>query len=126
MNNYETVIIFTPILSDQDVKRSIGKYTDLLKSEGCEIIHEDFWGLKQLAYTIQKKTTGIYLVVEYQGPGTVIPKLELLFRRDPEVLRFLTVKLDKYAVQYNANKRAGKVGQPKKEEKSTEETVAAE
>jgi len=119
IKQYETTFIFTPVLSDSEVKKSISKYVDLLKTEGAEIVAQETWGLRQLAYPIQKKTTGIYFTVEYKTPGELIEKIEVLFRRDPEILRFLTVRLEKYSIKYNDDKRNGLIGRknnPKKEE----------
>src|SRR5690606_14047802 len=109
LTQYETVFILTPVLSEDDTKRTINAYVDLLKSQGAEIVHEEHWGLKNLRFPIKKKTTGIYHLVEYKGGGKAIDALELAFRRDENVLRYLTIKLDKYAVKYNDDKRAGLV-----------------
>lgn len=121
--NYETVIIFTPILNSEEVKKQIKKYTDLIKEDGGNIVHEDHWGLKQLAYPIQKKTTGIYHIVEYDAPGSFVDKLELQFRRDENVMRFLTTVLDKFSLDYNDRKRNGLIGR-KKDKKEGSENVA--
>ena len=114
LTQYETVFILTPVLSEDDTKRTINNYVDLLKSQGAEIVHQEPWGLKNLRYPIAKKTTGIYHVVEYTGTGKAVDTLEVAFRRDENVLRFLTVRLDKYALKYNEDKRAGLVGRNKK------------
>ena len=123
LTQYETVLILTPVLSEDDAKKSIGNYVELLKSQGAEIVHEEHWGLKNLRYQIGKKTTGIYHVVEYRATGKAVETLEIAFRRDENVLRFLTVKLDKYAIKYNDDKRAGKVGRNKKVNAKEEATV---
>ena len=107
MNNYELMVIFTPVLSDDDFKTSQKKYTDFIKSIGGEIVHENPWGLKSLAYPIQKKTTGLYWVLEYSAPSDFNEKLKIQLLRDEAVLRHLCTKLDKYAVEYNAKKRSG-------------------
>ncbi len=114
LSQYETVFILTPVLSEDDTKKAISAYVELLKSQGAEIVHEEHWGLKNLRYPIKKKTTGIYHLVEYKGEGKVIDLLEIAFRRDESILRYLTIKLDKYAVKYNDDKRAGLVGRNKK------------
>lgn len=114
LTQYETVFILTPVLSEDDTKKAITAYVDLLKSQGAEIVHEEHWGLKNLRYQINKKTTGIYHLVEYKGTGKAVDTLEIAFRRDESVLRYLTIKLDKFAVKYNDDKRAGLVGRNKK------------
>ena len=107
MQQYETVIVLTPLLSDEVAKEAIAKFRSVLTDNGAEIINEDSWGLKKLAYPIQKKTTGYYHLIEYKAPGELINKLEVEFRRDERVLRFLTVALDKHAVAYSEKKRSG-------------------
>lgn len=114
MQQYETTIIVTPVLTDTELKSLLSGYVTFLKNSDAEIVQEDFWGLKQLAYPIQKKTSGFYFTVEYKANTDLIDKLELNFRRDENILRFLTVKLDKYSLDYNNKKRQGLVGRKKK------------
>ncbi len=125
LSQYETTFILTPVLSEDDAKKAINAYVELLKNQGAEIIHQEYWGLKNLRYPIEKKTTGIYHLVEYKGPAKAVDTLEIAFRRDESVLRYLTVRLDKYAVKYNDDKRAGLVGRGKKVQspKKTEENA---
>ena len=108
MNQYETVFILTPVLSDVQRKEAVEKFKGILQAEGAEIINEENWGLKKLAYPIQKKSTGFYQLVEFNADPTVIDKLELNFRRDERVIRFLTFKMDKYAAEYAAKRRSVK------------------
>ena len=114
MNQYETVFILTPVLSDAQMKEAVEKFKAILTGEGAESIHEEHWGLKKLAYPIQKKSTGFYQLIEFKAAPTVIEKLEVNFRRDERVIRFLTFKLDKYAIEYAAKRRSLKSS--KKEE----------
>ena len=113
MNQYETVFILTPVLSDEQMKETAAKFKKVLTDKGAEILNEEAWGLKKMAYAIQKKSTGFYCLVECKAEPEVIKVLETAFRRDEKVIRFQTVKLDKYAVEY-AEKRRAKLG--KKEE----------
>ena len=113
MNQYETVFILTPVLSDEQMKETVAKFKKLLTNNGAEILNEEAWGLKKLAYNIDKKTSGFYTLLEYKAEPTVIDTLETGFRRDEKVIRYMTVKLDKYAAAY-AEKRRAKLG--KKEE----------
>jgi small subunit ribosomal protein S6 len=107
MNNYELMVIFTPVLSEEDFKAAQKKYTSFIKDNGGEVVHENPWGLKSLAYPIQKKTTGLYWVLEYNAPSDFNEKLKIQILRDENVLRFMGTKLDKYAVEYNIKKRRG-------------------
>ena len=107
MNNYELMVIFTPVLSDDEFKNAQKKYTTLITDNGGQIVAENPWGLKSLAYPIQKKTTGLYWVMEYIAPSDFNEKLKIQLLRDESVLRQLLTKLDKYAVEYNQKKRSG-------------------
>ena len=124
MQQYETVIILTPLLSEEALKEVVTKFTKLLKDGGAEIIQEDNWGLKKLAYPIQKKTTGYYHLTEFKAPGEIINKLELEYKRDERIMRFLTVSLDKHAQLYNERKRGGAFN--KKKPAVAQEEPAAE
>ncbi|MDY0342633.1 MAG: 30S ribosomal protein S6 [Lentimicrobium sp.] len=108
MKNYETVFIMTPVLSDEQMKEAVGKFQKMLKDKGAEIVHEDHWGLRKMAYPIQKKTSGFYHLIEFKAEGPVIAEVEVAFKRDERILRFLTVALDKHAVAYNEKKRVNK------------------
>ena len=107
MNNYELMVIFTPVLSDDEFKAEQKKYATLVKDNGGTVVAENPWGLKSLAYPIQKKTTGLYWVMEYTAPSDFNEKLKIQLLRDESVLRHLCTRLDKYAVEYNAKKRSG-------------------
>lgn len=108
MNQYETVFILTPVLSDVQMKETVEKFKGLLVNLGAEIVNEENWGLKKMAYAIDKKSTGFYSLLEFKAEPTVVEKLEIGYRRDERVIRFLTVKLDKFAAQY-AEKRRNKI-----------------
>ncbi|WP_443944116.1 30S ribosomal protein S6 [Pedobacter sp. AW1-32] len=115
MNQYETVIVLTPLLSEDAAKEALAKFTSIITESGAEIIQEDNWGLRKLAYPIAKKTNGFFSLTEYKSSGEVIAKLELELKRDERVLRFLTVRLDKHAVAYNEKKRSGAFNKKTKE-----------
>ncbi|MBM3415442.1 MAG: 30S ribosomal protein S6 [Bacteroidetes bacterium] len=107
MNNYELMVIFTPVLSDDEFKAEQKKYAKMVMDAGGTVVAENPWGLKSLAYPIEKKTTGLYWVLEYAAPSDFNEKLKIQMLRDENVLRHLCTRLDKYAVQYNAKKRSG-------------------
>ena len=113
MNQYETVFILTPVLSADQMKETVEKFKKLLTDNGAEILNEENWGLKKLAYPIEKKSTGFYVLIEFKAEPTLMLKLETEYRREERVIRYLTVKLDKYAAEY-ADKRRSK--NAKKEE----------
>ena len=103
-NKYETVFILTPVLSEAQAKEAVGKFKKVLTGSGAKVLHEENWGLKKLAYPIQKKSTGFYNLLEFEAEGDAVSKLDIAFRRDERVMRFLTVALNKDAVEY-AEKR---------------------
>ena len=107
MNQYETVFILTPVLSDEQMKETVAKFKKMLTDNGAEIVNEEAWGLKKMAYQIQKKTSGFYCLFQFKGEPTIVNKLETGYRRDEKVIRYITVSLDKYALQY-AEKRKQK------------------
>jgi small subunit ribosomal protein S6 len=107
MQNYELMVIFTPVLSDDDYKGAQKKFTSLISESGGEVVNEKPWGLKSLAYPINKKTTGLYWVVEYKAPSDFNEKLKIQLLRDDNVMRHMFTALDKYAVEYNERKRSG-------------------
>ena len=105
LKHYETVFIMTPVLSDEQAKETVSKYKKLLTDSGCKIVTENAWGLRKLQYPIQKKTTGFYHLFEFQAPPTFVAELEVIYKRDERLLRFLTVALDKHAVAYSLKSR---------------------
>ena len=105
--SYETVFILTPVLSDVQMKDTVDKFVNLLKEEGADVINVENWGLKKMAYTIEKKTTGFYVLVEFKADPTLIKKFEIGIRRDEKVMRFLTTVLDKHAIVYAERRRKG-------------------
>ena len=107
-NQYETVFILTPVLSEPQMKETVEKFKGILTEKGAEIINEENWGLRKMAYPIQKKSTGFYAFLEFNAEPQVIEKLEVAYRRDERVLRFITVKNEKYAAQYAEKRRSKK------------------
>lgn len=106
MNQYETVFILTPVLSDEQMKETVAKFKKLLTDNGAEILNEEAWGLKKMAYAIDKKSTGFYCLLQFKAEPSVVNTLETGYRRDEKVIRFITVKLDKYAVAYAEKRKA--------------------
>lgn len=119
MNHYEVTFIIDPVLSGDEIKSTARTYETLLKDQGCSIVHINEMGLKQLAYPINKKSSGVYYCIEFASPnGSPIAKTELSLRRDERIMRFLTARLDKYGVKYNEDRRSGKISAYKKKEKA--------
>ena len=115
LNQYETVFIATPVLSESQMKEAVAKFKKIVTDSKGEIVYEEDWGLKKLAYPIQKKSTGFYHLIEFRAEPDLIAKLEVEYRRDERILRFLTMKMEKYAVAYAEKKRARKSAEQKQE-----------
>ena len=105
MNHYEIVFILNPVLSDEQIKETVKKYEDLLVSRGAKMISKEDWGLKKLAYPIQHKKSGFYHLFEFTVEGDAINQMEVEFRRDERIMRYLTVKLDKHAIAWAEKRR---------------------
>jgi small subunit ribosomal protein S6 len=118
LKQYETVVILNPVLSQDQVNETVDKFRKILTDSGAEIVFENNWGLRKLAYPIQKKNTGFYYLVEFKSDGAIIAKLELEYKRDERLMRFLTVSLDKHAVIYNDKKRKNAALKKKEEAES--------
>ena len=116
LNQYETVFIMTPVLSDEQMKETVKKYQKYLISKKAEIVYENNWGLRKLTYPIQKKSTGFYHLVEFKAEPETIRDFEVMFKRDERILRFLTVALDKHSLAYNEKKRNKAKTEKQKEE----------
>ena len=121
MNNYETVFILTPVLSDAQVKEAVEKIKETLITHKAEIVNEENWGLRKLAYPIHKKSTGFYQLIEFKATPNVVALLETQFRREERVIRFLTFRQDKFAAEY-AEKRRNLKSAPK-EVKDTKKEI---
>ncbi len=106
MNTYETVFILNPVLSDEQIKGDSSEIRRIsLVSKGAEMVSKEDWGLRKLAYPVQHKKSGFYHLFEFKAPGEAIEPLELAFRRDERMMRYLTVKLDKHAIEWAEKRR---------------------
>ena len=105
LQSYELMVIFTPVLSEDDYKNAQKKYSDFIQEHGGQIVHQEVWGLRSLSYPIQKKTTGLYYVLEYSAPTDTNEKLEVQMNRDEHIIRHMVTRLDKYSLAYNLRKR---------------------
>jgi small subunit ribosomal protein S6 len=123
MKNYETVFILNPVLSEDQAKDTVDKFVLVLKKAKAEIVNIESWGLRKLAYPIQKKSTGFYAMIEFAAAPETVAALETEFRRDESVMRFLTTALDKFALDYNARRRKGEFNKPKTAAKKAETEV---
>ena len=111
LKQYETVFIATPVLSDAQMKEAVAKYISFIQENGGEVVYDQDWGLKKLAYPIQKKTTGFYHLIEFKAEPAFIAKLETQYRRDERIIRFLTFAMDKHAIAFAARRRANQAEQ---------------
>jgi small subunit ribosomal protein S6 len=105
MNNYETVFILNPVLSETQVEEAVQKFVEIVKTQQGSMISQENWGLKKLAYPIENKKSGFYHLFEFAAPQEAITPLEVEMRRDERVMRYLTVKLDKHAQAWAEKRR---------------------
>jgi small subunit ribosomal protein S6 len=118
VSHYETVFILNPVLSDVQVKETVEKFKKVLVDGKAQIINEESWGLKTLAYPIKAKKSGYYFLIEFKAETSLIKPFEVEFTRDENVLRFLTTVFDKFAAEYSEKRRKGAF-------KKSKETAAA-
>lgn len=117
MRHYEVTFIVDPVLSGDEVKSTAEHIQNELKNFGATLVAVDEMGLKQLAYAINRRSSGVYYCIEFSClSADWLGKFELNLKRDERLLRFLTVRLDKYGIKYNDDKRNGRVGKRRKEE----------
>lgn len=117
MNQYEAVFIMTPVLSDEQMKETVSKFEQIMLNSGCEIIHQENWGMRKLAYPILKKSSGFYHLFEFKADGTFIREFETQLKRDERVIRYMTVALDKDAIEYSKKRREQKFNKNNNEDK---------
>ncbi|MBE9200099.1 MULTISPECIES: 30S ribosomal protein S6 [unclassified Nodularia (in: cyanobacteria)] len=91
---YETIYILRPDLGDEQVEQAISKYQNLLTEQGAENMKIQNRGKRRLAYEIKKHRDGIYVQMDYTGPGTAIAPMERAMRLSEDVIRYLTIKQD--------------------------------
>jgi small subunit ribosomal protein S6 len=120
MNNYETIFIITPLLTEEQMKEVAGKFRDYLTNNQAEIVHEENWGLRKLAYPIKKKSTGFYQLIEFKANPELIQRFEVEFKRDERIMRFLTVSHDKFGIHFNERRRRGEFRKSRTELKAVE------
>jgi small subunit ribosomal protein S6 len=119
MKNYETVFILNPVLSEDQMKDTVEKFVKVLKKAKADVINVEQWGLRKMAYPIQRKSTGFYNLIEFSATPDVVNTLETEYRRDESVMRFLTITLDKDALVYNERRRKGEFKRNKETKKPT-------
>ena len=115
IKQYEAVFIMTPVLSEEQMKETVNKFEQIMLDSGCEIIHKENWGMKKLAYPIMKKSSGFYQLFEFKAEGSFVKEFEIQLKRDERVMRYLTIALDKDAIEYNKRRREQKFSSNEKE-----------
>lgn len=123
LNHYETIFILNPVLTDVQVKEKADGFKKLLKDNKAELVHEESWGMKKMAYPIQNKKSAFYELIEFKAPADVVAKLETEFKREESILRFMTVSLDKYAIEFNEKRRKNNKNKKKATAEKQEEAV---
>lgn len=104
-NIYETIFIATPVLSDNQAKEVAKEYENYINGNDGDVRFQENWGLKRLAYPIQKKHSGWYFLLEYSSPPIFINNFELKLKYDERIMRFLTIKFNKDSLEYSEKRR---------------------
>ncbi len=126
MRHYELTFIVDPVLSNEETQAISKTYQDQVKKQGCQIVHVDEMGLRQLAYPLNKRNSGIYYSIEFTSEnGEAIAPVELALRRDERIMRYLTIALDKFGAKYNEDKRNGLIKKTQRmKRKAPKDTLA--
>lgn len=107
MRRYETICIIRPNLSEDEITAVIERTTSIIEQFGGNVVQLDRWGLKKLAYLINKQTQGYYVYIEYAGVPDAVSELERLFRIDDKVLKYMTIKTqEEFTEDYDLKKAA--------------------
>ena len=104
-NHYETAVIINAALDDEQIEAVVAKITGIITDGGGEISETEKWGRKRLAYTINKNRIGYYVIYRFEAPVDLIAELERLMKIDESVVRFLTIRLEKEALEYFATRK---------------------
>ncbi len=124
---YESVAIINAALEDEQIEVTISRILETITSHGGELLDVDKWGRKRLAYPIQKSKSGYYLVLRFNAPTESIAALERNYRLDETVIRYLTITLDKFAIEAIAKqKESSKAAEVAAEEAQSKTTVSQE
>ncbi|HOI30640.1 MAG TPA: 30S ribosomal protein S6 [Melioribacteraceae bacterium] len=111
--NYESVVLINAALEDDQIESTISRILEVITTNGGEIIEADKWGRKRLAYPIKKAKSGYYLVLRFKAPTELISILERNYRLDENIIRYITIALDKNALEAIAKqKESSKAAEP--------------
>jgi small subunit ribosomal protein S6 len=105
-NSYESAVIINAALDDEQIESIITRIKDFITNNGGNIRDIENWGRKRLAYMINKSKIGYYAIFRFDAPTNIISKLERNYTLDEHILRYLTISLDKDAVEYLEKKRS--------------------
>lgn len=119
---YESVVIINAALEDEQVEATISRLKEVITTHGGEILDIDKWGRKRLAYPIQKAKSGYYVIFRFIAPTELVSILERNYRLDENVIRYLTVALDKFALEAIKKQKESSASEEKSEEKSIDKS----
>ena len=121
MRNYEVTFILTPVSSESQLQEISDKFYNYLTDNGANIYNRENWGLKKLAYPMQKKNSGHYHYFEFEADPQLLKGLETEFKREERVMRHLVVALDKHSILFNERRRNGEFNKKKEAPKEEEQ-----
>jgi small subunit ribosomal protein S6 len=94
MNKYEMLTILSASLNDELIDSTLKKYTDIITTSGGKLLTVNKWGVKKLAYPINYKKEGFYVLVEFESEANIPHKINDLMNIDESVLRSLCLRKD--------------------------------
>ncbi len=127
--HYETLFVVKPTLTEEEIKSQIENVKSILEKNGAQIAATFDWGMRRLAYEIEKNPRGYYYVIYYTAPSSLIKELERNFRYNEDIIRFLNVKYEnkkEINAWQNLVNKAGAASAKKEEAQKEAETKAAE
>ena len=104
-HTYESAVIINAALEDEQIELVVTKLQDAIIHNGGENLRADKWGRKRLAYQIKKSKIGYYVIFQFEAPVEAIALIERVYRLDETILRFLTIKLSKFAIEHFSDQK---------------------
>jgi small subunit ribosomal protein S6 len=107
-NNYESSVIINAAIEEEQIESTIKKIEESIRNNGGEIVDIEKWGRKRLAYAVNKSKSGYYVIIRFFAQPELVSKLERMYQLDEYIFRYLTIKLDKFALEYLDKSKAQK------------------
>ncbi len=110
--NYESLVIINAAIEEEQIEAAINRISETITINGGEILELEKWGRKRLAYSIDKAKSGYYALFRFNASVDLISKLERVYQLDEYIIRYLTIALDKFAMEYIEKGKSSKLAEP--------------